>query len=101
MVEVVMGLEDAVQLGRAWLTTAESRYESLRGGARIKEMRMKRAATAEKNRMRREPASLRSRLEFHQDSYHDVAVSSSSCPQPDMDARVRQTRVEFVADPQS
>jgi hypothetical protein len=92
MVEVVMGLEDAVQLGRAWLMTAESRYESRRGGARIKEMRMKRAATAEKNRIRREPASLRSSLKSHYDSCHDFTASPSSYL-PDINARVTRTRI--------
>ena len=80
MVEVMMGL-DAVQLGagetrlgRTWLTMPDSRYESRRGGARIREMRMKRAATVERNRYRREPASLRGCLYTPFSSRHGFAM---------------------------
>jgi hypothetical protein len=65
MVEVVIGLDDGVQLGpgktrlgRGWPIITESLYESRREGARMREMRMKEAATAEKARIRREPARL-------------------------------------------
>ena len=63
--EVVIGLEDGVQLGpgktrlgRGWPIITESLVERRRGGARMREMRMKEAATAEKARIRREPARL-------------------------------------------
>ena len=63
--EVVIGLEDGVQLGpgktrlgRGWPIITESLFESRRGGARMREMRMKEAATTEKARIRREPARL-------------------------------------------
>ena len=63
--EVVIGLDDGVRLGpgqtrlgRGWPIITESLFESRRGGARMREMRMKEAATAEKASNRREPARL-------------------------------------------
>ena len=63
--EVVIGLEDGVQLGpgktrlgQGWPIITESLFESRRGGARMREVRMKEAATTEKARIRREPARL-------------------------------------------
>jgi hypothetical protein len=51
-------------------------------------MRMKEAATAEKSRIRREPARLCSCLERAYGSFHDPAATSSGSLRPDSETHV-------------